>query len=144
MITVTHNIFRFTVQRRTQLLSKPFHARKMSSITPLLLSPTQVNDLIKSSTPVTVLDSTWFMPNSPRNAKSEYLSKRIPGSQFLDLDEVASSHDLGLKHMMPDSKTFALACGMCVVFSLLVVETNLRMDRKARDNTYITRCYVRI
>ena len=90
----------------------------MSSIAPLLLSPKQVNDLTKSSTPVTVLDSTWFMPNSLRNAKAEYLSKRIPGSQFLDLDEVASSHDLGLKHMMPDSKTFALACGMCVVFHL--------------------------
>ena len=90
----------------------------MSSITPLLLSPKQVYDLTKSSTPVIVLDSTWFMPNSPRNAKAEYLSKRIPGSQFLDLDEVASPHDLGLKHMMPDNKTFALACGMCVVFHL--------------------------
>ena len=96
----------FTVRRTAQAL---FHTRKMSLF---LLSPRQVTDLKKSSTPVTVLDSTWFMPNSPRNAKAEYLSKRIPGSQFLDLDEVASSHDLGLKHMMPDSKTFALACGM--------------------------------
>ena len=109
-------MFRFTVAQ--VLVSKSFHARKMSSITPLLLSPKQVDDLTKSSTPVTVLDSTWFMPNSPRNAKAEYLSKRIPGSQFLDLDEVASPHDLGLKHMMPDSKTFALACGMCLVFHL--------------------------
>jgi thiosulfate/3-mercaptopyruvate sulfurtransferase len=99
----------FTARRTAQAL---FHTRKMSFITPFLLSPRQVTDLKKSSTPVTVLDSTWFMPNSPRNAKAEYLSKRIPGSQFLDLDEVASSHDLGLKHMMPDSKTFALACGM--------------------------------
>ena len=116
-------MFRFTVQSTAQLLSKSFHARKMSSITPLLLSPKQVNDLTMSSTPVTVLDSTWFMPNSPRNAKAEFLSKRIPGSQFLDLDEVASSHDLGLKHMMPDSQTFALACGMCRL-SLVVIETN--------------------
>jgi thiosulfate/3-mercaptopyruvate sulfurtransferase len=101
-------MFKFTtVQRPAQVL---FHIRKMSSITQLLLSPRQVTDLKKSSTPVTVLDSTWFMPNSPRNAKAEYLSKRIPGSQFLDLDEVASPHDLGLKHMMPDSKFFALAC----------------------------------
>ena len=113
-------MFKFTVpvQRIAQMLSKPLHTRKLSSITPLLLSPKQVNDLTKSSTPVTVLDSTWFMPNSPRNAKNEYLAKRIPGSHFLDLDEVASPHDLGLKHMMPDSKTFALACGMCVVFHL--------------------------
>ena len=97
------------------MLSKSFHtSTRKSFITPLLLSPKQVTDLTRSSTPVTLLDSTWFMPNSPRNAKAEYLSKRIPGSQFLDLDEVASSHDLGLKHMMPDNKTFALACGiMC-------------------------------
>lgn len=88
----------------------------MSSIAPLLLSPKQVTDLKKSSTPVIILDSTWFMPNSPRNAKTEYLSKRIPGSQFIDLDEVASPHELGLKHMMPDSNTFASACGMWVVF----------------------------
>lgn len=108
-------MFKFTAQRTAQVLSKSLQTRKMSTITPLLLPPRQVADLIKSSTPVTVLDSTWFMPNSPRNAKAEYLSKRIPGSQFLDLDEVANPHELGLKHMMPDSKTFALACGMCVV-----------------------------
>ena len=102
------------IQRTARLLSKPFHIRKMTSVAPLILSPKQVTDLTKSSTPVTVLDCTWFMPNSPRNAKAEYLSKRIPGSQFLDLDEVASTHELGLKHMMPDSKIFALACGMCV------------------------------
>ena len=111
-------MFKFTVQRTAQLLSQSFHSRKMSSIAPLLLSPKQVVDLTKSSTPVTVLDSTWFMPNSPRNAKAEYLAERIPGSQFLDLDEVASPHELGLKHMMPDSKTFAKACGMCVAFHL--------------------------
>jgi len=104
------------MQKTAQVLSKSFYKRNMSSIAPLLLSPKQVTDLTKSSAPVTVLDSTWFMPNSPRSAKAEYLSKRIPGSQFLDLDEVASPHELGLKHMMPDSKTFALACGInCVL-----------------------------
>jgi len=52
------------------------------------------------------------MPNSPRNARNEFLQKRIPGAQYLDLDEVASTHELGLKHMMPDGETFAKACGM--------------------------------
>ncbi|KAH9487154.1 putative 3-mercaptopyruvate sulfurtransferase [Psilocybe cubensis] len=79
---------------------------------PLLLSPAQVNEITKSGgQPVSILDSTWFMPNSPRNAKLEFLDKRIPKSQFLDLDEVASSSELGLKHMMPDRQTFAHACG---------------------------------
>lgn len=52
------------------------------------------------------------MPNSPRKAKDEYFSKRIPGAQYLDLDKVASPNDLGLKHMMPSPQTFADACGM--------------------------------
>ena len=94
-------------------------ARKMttsiSARAPFLLSPRQVSELTNSvdAISISLLDSTWFMPNSPRNAKEEFGSKRISGSQFLDLDEVASSHELGLKHMMPDSQTFAKACGVC-------------------------------
>lgn len=58
-----------------------------------------------------ILDSTWFMPNSPRHARKEFKQKRIPGAQFLDLDELASPHPLGLKHMMPSPSQFAEACG---------------------------------
>lgn len=98
--------------------SQVVSSRKMSSATaPYLLSPKQVNELTKSqSAPagISLLDSTWFMPNSPRSAKQEFSDKRIPGSQFLDLDDVASSHALGLKHMMPDKETFALACGRSI------------------------------
>ncbi|KAG6911777.1 hypothetical protein DXG01_000023 [Tephrocybe rancida] len=54
------------------------------------------------------------MPNSPRRPREEFLSKRIPGAQFLDLDEVASPHELGLKHMMPQERVFADACGMTI------------------------------
>ncbi|PPQ90459.1 hypothetical protein CVT25_014977 [Psilocybe cyanescens] len=83
-----------------------------SAAAPLLLSPAQVNDITKSGAKsISLLDSTWFMPNSPRNAKQEFLGRRIPGSQFLDLDDIASPSELGLKHMMPDRQTFSLACG---------------------------------
>jgi len=51
------------------------------------------------------------MPNAPRNGKAEFLNKRLPGAQYLDLDEVASPHELGLKHMMPEARVFAEACG---------------------------------
>lgn len=51
------------------------------------------------------------MPNSTRSAREEFLVKRIPGAQFLDLDIVASPHELGLKHMMPSNQVFANACG---------------------------------
>jgi thiosulfate/3-mercaptopyruvate sulfurtransferase len=78
--------------------------------TPLLLTPSELLDLRKTS-PVSLLDASWFMPNSPRNAHQEFLAKRLPGAQFLDLDKVASPHELGLKHMMPSEHTFAEYCG---------------------------------
>ncbi len=88
--------------------------RRMSSTTtPYLVTPKEVSELTRSNPiSVSVLDSSWFMPDSPRKAKDEFLAKRIPTAQYLDLDEVASDHELGLKHMMPDPKTFAEACGM--------------------------------
>lgn len=90
-----------------------YGSRRMLSAAPYLLSPREVGELTRSSpTSVSVLDSTWFMPNAPRKAKEEFLAKRIPTAKYLDLDEVASGHELGLKHMMPDPQTFAAACGM--------------------------------
>ncbi|RDB28517.1 Thiosulfate/3-mercaptopyruvate sulfurtransferase 1, mitochondrial [Hypsizygus marmoreus] len=76
---------------------------------PLIISPKELSDFSKERK-VSILDASWFMPNSPRNPREEFLSKRIPGAQFLDLDEVASSHELGLKHMMPQESIFAAAC----------------------------------
>jgi len=76
---------------------------------PLVLSPRQLNDL-RGDTGVSVVDASWFMPGSPRKPKEEFLKKRIQGARFLDLDEVASQHVLGLKHMMPSSEVFAKAC----------------------------------
>ncbi|CAE6439347.1 unnamed protein product [Rhizoctonia solani] len=56
------------------------------------------------------VDSTWFMPGTPRSAYEEWKQRRIPGARFLDLDTVASQHPLGLKHMMPSGEVFAKAC----------------------------------
>jgi thiosulfate/3-mercaptopyruvate sulfurtransferase len=81
---------------------------------PLLVSPKQVQELLKNEQ-VALLDASWFMPNSSRNGKAEFQEKRLPGAQFLDLDEVASPHELGLKHMMPEPHVFAEACGECAM-----------------------------
>ncbi|KAJ7706430.1 Rhodanese-like domain-containing protein [Mycena rosella] len=77
----------------------------------MLLSPARLNQLLRSEAGNTVvLDCTWFMPNVPRVAQAEFRTKRIPGSKFLDLDQVASAHELGLKHMLPTEEVFARAC----------------------------------
>jgi len=84
--------------------------------TPFLLSPSQLQASLQQrsgdSNQLTILDSSWFMPNSPRRPSEEFQKKRIPGAQFLDLDEVASPHELGLKHMIPSGRQFADACGI--------------------------------
>lgn len=87
--------------------------RFMSTMTaaPYLLSPASVREAINSGS-VSVLDATWFMPNSPRKPLQEFKSKHIPGAHYLDLDKVASPNKFGLKHMMPSARTFAAACGL--------------------------------
>ncbi|GJE85936.1 thiosulfate sulfurtransferase [Phanerochaete sordida] len=75
---------------------------------PLVITPRQLTDLDHSK--LSILDASWHMPNSPRKAREEFLQKHIQGAQYLDLDEVASEHELGLKHMMPSPEKFAQAC----------------------------------
>ncbi|KAI4528468.1 Rhodanese-like protein [Schizophyllum commune Loenen D] len=74
-----------------------------------LVTPKEANELVQNQGAV-ILDSTWFMPNSPRNAAKEFQSKRIPQARFFDLDAVASPHELGLMHMIPPPRVFADAC----------------------------------
>jgi hypothetical protein len=102
----------FLSKKVFQRFRAPLSRLMSSSPMPLLLSPTQLHDLLLSKNDVSILDASWFMPNSPRKPGSEFLSKRIPGALFLDLDQVASPHELGLKHMMPKERVFADACGM--------------------------------
>ncbi|KAI0296597.1 thiosulfate sulfurtransferase [Russula brevipes] len=81
-------------------------SRSISSKAPFLLTPKALQDL-RSSADVNILDASWFMPNSPRNASKEFTEKHIPGARFLDLDEVAAPNGLGLKHMMPSAQVFS-------------------------------------
>ena len=87
---------------------RPFY-RTMSSKAPLLVTPKALQD-----PNVRVLDTSWFMPNSPRNASKEFTEKRIPGARYLDLDEVAAPNELGLKHMMPNAHVFCDALGTLI------------------------------
>jgi len=102
----------------------------MSTMTaaPYLLSPSSLRDAI-SSGGVSVLDASWFMPNSPRRPLQEFRAKRIAGARFLDLDEVASPHELGLKHMMPSERLFADACGQFLYRTASLSTLNNFVDR---------------
>ncbi|TFY72640.1 hypothetical protein EVG20_g372 [Dentipellis fragilis] len=95
-----------------RLLRRPFASsaqyRLMSTKAPLLVTPQELSQLARS-TDVAILDASWHMPNSPRNAQSEFAATRIPGARFFDLDQAASPNDLGLKHMMPSPQIFSEA-----------------------------------
>ncbi|MBL6857390.1 MAG: sulfurtransferase [Pelagibacteraceae bacterium] len=52
---------------------------------------------------VKILDASWHMPTSKRNAHQEFLNNHIPGTQFFDLDK-NSDAESSLPHMLPSKK----------------------------------------
>lgn len=124
--------------------SRKLPVRPASSKAPLILSVSECQALRPQ--PV-LLDTSWFMPGSSRNSKAEFSSKRIQGaSGFLDLDEVASPNELGLKHMMPSSDIFAHACGKSYTgldFFPLTSSKLSHENREVWDSFFLSRCAVR-
>jgi len=53
-----------------------------------------------------IIDATWFMPGTPRDARAEHAERRIPGAVFFDIDEV-SDEESPLPHMLPSPAVFA-------------------------------------
>lgn len=79
----------------------------------LVITPQELRKQVTSK--MRIIDVTWFMPNVKRSGLEEWKSKRITGSGYLDLDEVASEHELHLPHMMPSPATFAKHCSLSAV-----------------------------
>ncbi|GAA5994242.1 hypothetical protein JCM11641_001759 [Rhodosporidiobolus odoratus] len=85
-----------------------------------LLSPKELSSLLTSPASqtqgkegdVVVLDASWFMPNldPPRDAWAEFRKKRIEGSGFWHLDQIASTSDVGVPHNIPTKELFEDAC----------------------------------
>ena len=49
---------------------------------------------------VKILDATWHMPNSKRNALEEFQENHIENSVFFDLEK-NSNQNISLPHMLP-------------------------------------------
>ncbi len=52
-----------------------------------------------------ILDATWFLPGSERNARAEYHAAHIPGARFFDIDEISDGRS-DLPHMAPPPEKF--------------------------------------
>ncbi len=53
-----------------------------------------------SAPDIRIVDATWHMPGSDRNARTEYGEAHIPGAVFFDIDEICDL-DNPLPHMLP-------------------------------------------
>jgi thiosulfate/3-mercaptopyruvate sulfurtransferase len=55
---------------------------------------------------VVVLDASWHLPNTGRNASHEFLNAHIPGALFFDIDELSDASSL-YPHMLPAPEKFS-------------------------------------
>ncbi len=53
-----------------------------------------------------VLDCSWHLPGTGRDAYQEWLQARIPGARFFDFDGRFSDRQSALPHMLPDAESF--------------------------------------
>ena len=61
--------------------------------------------LDKNHNKVKIIDSSWHMPNTKRNAYEEYKKEHIKTAIFFDIDKF-SDKKTDLPHMLPDEKEF--------------------------------------
>ncbi len=59
---------------------------------------------------VVVVDGSWYLPTTMRDARAEYRAGHIPGAVFFDIDAIADGAS-PLPHMLPSAEDFALAAG---------------------------------
>ncbi len=52
-----------------------------------------------------ILDASWYLPDSGRNAKADYAAAHIPGARFFDIEEISDQRS-ALPHMAPPPEKF--------------------------------------
>lgn len=72
------------------------------------LSAQSDNDTNTQMPRVVALSAAWFLPNAAQTGHQSFLSKRIPGSLFFDLDTIKHP-DSPYPHMLPTPAGFAEA-----------------------------------
>src|SRR5215831_15297609 len=55
-----------------------------------------------------VVDGSYYLPTTKRNARREYLDAHIPGAVFFDIEAIAD-HTSDLPHMLPKPEAFSSA-----------------------------------
>ena len=74
---------------------------------PPLIGAAALQDRLRDPALV-VLDASWYLPSSERDARAEYLMGHLPGARFFDLD-LLSDPATTLPHMLPTAAVFESA-----------------------------------
>ena len=59
---------------------------------------------------IIILDCSWHLPNTNRSGEKEFLSERIPGAIFFNIDDISDPKS-PYPHMIPNEKEFSLKVG---------------------------------
>jgi thiosulfate/3-mercaptopyruvate sulfurtransferase len=57
---------------------------------------------------IVVVDGSYYLPTTKRDARQEYLDAHIPGAVFFDIEAIAD-HTTDLPHMLPSGEAFSSA-----------------------------------
>ncbi|KAL7751288.1 hypothetical protein RI367_003147 [Sorochytrium milnesiophthora] len=84
----------------------------MNGILPKLVSAGQLSQALKSPSAraIKILDGSWHMPTSGRDAKAEFRNAHLPGAQFFGIDDIKDT-TTDLPHMLPTEQDFSKAIG---------------------------------
>ncbi|NKB57004.1 MAG: 3-mercaptopyruvate sulfurtransferase [Alphaproteobacteria bacterium] len=82
---------------------------------------------------VRVLDSSYHLPGTGRDAETEFSDRHIPGAMLFDIEDVRD-RDIPLPHMLPDAEQFAAQMStlgisnddMVVIYDVHGVQTSPR------------------
>lgn len=100
--------------RRIRSASRRPPAYTLAYMPPAIAEVNSLPDLVStawlvkrlSSPTLRVVDGSWYLPASGRDAAAEYANGHIPGAVFFDLDATSDGHSQ-LPHMLPGSAEFA-------------------------------------
>ena len=68
------------------------------------ISPAELASQLEGSE-LNVVDASWYLPSDGRDPRAEFLSSRVPGAQFFDIDTVADLEH-ACPHMLPSEQVF--------------------------------------
>jgi thiosulfate/3-mercaptopyruvate sulfurtransferase len=55
---------------------------------------------------IAIVDASWHLPSTGRNARAEFAEARIPDAQFFDIDDLSDAES-SLPHMLPSPEKFS-------------------------------------